>query len=175
MVALAPNGVSIVNNKPSFCVPLPLARALEGNDDLLILNHTHGWRPMGKCGQLAMGQCGQLGRSGAGREHDNGKLVVVLKEELEKLRKELEMERGSRGLSGVTGKERREVNHFIALCLLRGRPVCVCLLLQYLLQSCSRGGRGIVEDMCYERRRSEALVDPSRTSERGGEGFSLKF
>ena len=32
--------------------------------------------------------------------------------------------------------------------------VCVCLLLQYLLQSCSRGGRGIVEDMCYERRRT---------------------
>jgi len=28
--------------------------------------------------------------------------------------------------------------------------MCVCLLLQYLLQSCSRGGRGIVEDMCYE-------------------------
>ena len=27
---------------------------------------------------------------------------------------------------------------------------CVCLLLQYLLQSCLRGGRGIVEDMCYE-------------------------
>jgi hypothetical protein len=26
----------------------------------------------------------------------------------------------------------------------------VCLLLQYLLQSCSRGGRGIVEDMWYE-------------------------
>jgi hypothetical protein len=47
-----------------------------------------------------------------------------------------------------------------------GRPnrdscvcVCVCLLL-YLLQSCSRGGgRGIVEDMCYERRRAEACVD----------------
>jgi hypothetical protein len=37
--------------------------------------------------------------------------------------------------------------------------VCVCLLLQYLLQSCSRGGRGIVEDMCYERRRADALVD----------------
>ena len=37
--------------------------------------------------------------------------------------------------------------------------VCVCLLLQYLLQSCSRGGRGIMEDMCYERRRAEALVD----------------
>jgi len=27
--------------------------------------------------------------------------------------------------------------------------VCVCLLLQYLLQSCSRGAREIVEDMCY--------------------------
>ena len=38
---------------------------------------------------------------------------------------------------------------------------CVCLLLQYLLQSCSRGGRGIVEDMCYERRRAEACVDQS--------------
>jgi hypothetical protein len=28
--------------------------------------------------------------------------------------------------------------------------VCVCLLLQYLIQSCARGGRRIVEDMCYE-------------------------
>jgi hypothetical protein len=50
--------------------------------------------------------------------------------------------------------------------------VCVCLLLQYLLQSCSRGRGGIVEDMCYERRRAEAclcgLVCPSRTSEWGG-------
>ena len=40
------------------------------------------------------------------------------------------------------------------------RHMCVCLLLQsrYLLQSCSREGRGIVEDMsrCYERRRAEA-------------------
>ena len=36
---------------------------------------------------------------------------------------------------------------------------CVCLLLQDLLQSCSRGGRRIVEDMCYERRRAEAFVD----------------
>jgi hypothetical protein len=33
---------------------------------------------------------------------------------------------------------------------------CVCLLLQYLLQSCSRGGGGgRVEDMCYERLRAE--------------------
>jgi hypothetical protein len=49
----------------------------------------------------------------------------------------------------------------------------VCLLLQYQLQSCSRGGGGgKVEDMCYERRRAEACVDcPSRTSERGGEGY----
>jgi hypothetical protein len=36
---------------------------------------------------------------------------------------------------------------------------CVCLLLQYLIQSCSRGGRRIVEDMCYEIRRAEACVD----------------
>jgi hypothetical protein len=41
----------------------------------------------------------------------------------------------------------------------RGRRVCVCLLLQYLIQSCSRGGRRMVEDMCYEIRRAEACVD----------------
>jgi hypothetical protein len=40
-------------------------------------------------------------------------------------------------------------------------PVCVCLLLQDLLQSCSRGGRRRVEDMCYERRQAEACVDES--------------
>jgi hypothetical protein len=34
-----------------------------------------------------------------------------------------------------------------------------CLLLQYLLQSCSRGERGIVEDKCYEMRRAlQALL-----------------
>jgi hypothetical protein len=27
---------------------------------------------------------------------------------------------------------------------------CCCLLLQNLIQSCARGGRRIVEDMCYE-------------------------
>jgi hypothetical protein len=37
-------------------------------------------------------------------------------------------------------------------------PGCVCLLLQYLIQSCARGGRRIVEDMCYEIRRAEACV-----------------
>jgi hypothetical protein len=37
--------------------------------------------------------------------------------------------------------------------------MCVCLLLQDLLQSCARGGRRIVEDMCYEIRRAEACVD----------------
>ena len=36
--------------------------------------------------------------------------------------------------------------------------VCA-LLLQDLLQSCSRGGGRIVEDMCYEIRRAEACVD----------------
>jgi hypothetical protein len=35
----------------------------------------------------------------------------------------------------------------------------VCLLLQYLLQSCSRGGGGGMEDMCYERLRAEAGVN----------------
>jgi len=36
---------------------------------------------------------------------------------------------------------------------------CVYLLLQYLLESCSRGGREIVEDMCcFERRRAGACV-----------------
>jgi hypothetical protein len=35
--------------------------------------------------------------------------------------------------------------------------VCV-LLLQDLLQSCARGGRRRVEDMCYERRRAESNV-----------------
>jgi hypothetical protein len=38
--------------------------------------------------------------------------------------------------------------------------VCV-LLLQDLLQSCARGGRRRVEDMCYERRRAEDCVDES--------------
>jgi hypothetical protein len=33
--------------------------------------------------------------------------------------------------------------------------VYVCLLLQDLLHSCSRGGRETVEDLCYERRRTE--------------------
>ncbi len=40
------------------------------------------------------------------------------------------------------------------------QTVCV-LLLQDLLQSCSRGGRRRVDDMCYERRRAEACVDES--------------
>jgi hypothetical protein len=45
----------------------------------------------------------------------------------------------------------------------------LCLVLQYLLQSCSRRGRGIVEDTCYETtsRGLCGLVCPSRTSERG--------
>ena len=38
---------------------------------------------------------------------------------------------------------------------------CVCLLLQDLVQSCLRGEGGILEDMCYERRRAEACVDYS--------------
>ena len=42
------------------------------------------------------------------------------------------------------------------------QPLCVCVfLLQDLLQSCARGGRRRVEDMCYERRRAEACVAES--------------
>ena len=37
--------------------------------------------------------------------------------------------------------------------------LCVCLLLQDLVQSCLRGEGGMLEDMCYERRRAEACVD----------------
>ena len=40
-----------------------------------------------------------------------------------------------------------------------GPNVCVCLLLQDLVQSCLRVCGGILEDMCYERRRAEACVD----------------
>ena len=37
-------------------------------------------------------------------------------------------------------------------------PLCVCLLLHDLVQRWLRGG-GILEDMCYERRRAKACVD----------------
>ena len=51
----------------------------------------------------------------------------------------------------------------------------VCLLLQYLLQSCSRGGEngGHVLRETTSRGRCE-LVCPSRTNERGGEGYCVK-
>ena len=38
-------------------------------------------------------------------------------------------------------------------------PPSASLKREGLLQSCSRGGRGIVEDMCYERLRAEGCVD----------------
>ena len=48
---------------------------------------------------------------------------------------------------------------------------------QYLIQSCARGGRSIVENMCYEIRRAEALVCETReepgTLTQGGALFSL--
>jgi hypothetical protein len=44
------------------------------------------------------------------------------------------------------------------LCRFHG-DLLLCLLLQYLIQSCARGVRRIVEDMCYEIRRAEACVD----------------
>jgi hypothetical protein len=59
----------------------------------------------------------------------------------------------------VTSERSKRVYVYI---LRLGESGCVCvLLLQDLLQSCSRGGRRRVEDMCYERRRAEACVDES--------------
>jgi hypothetical protein len=52
--------------------------------------------------------------------------------------------------NGEGGEERRTTEE---------KGLCLCLLLQDLLQSCARGGRRIVEDMCYEIRRAEACAD----------------
>ncbi len=50
----------------------------------------------------------------------------------------------------------------------------MCLLLQDLLQSCARGGRRMVEDMCYETRRAEACVEAdNHTLVNAGEGDSV--
>jgi hypothetical protein len=39
----------------------------------------------------------------------------------------------------------------VCVCCFLGRGCCCCLLLQYLIQSCERGGEvRTVEDMCYE-------------------------
>jgi hypothetical protein len=54
---------------------------------------------------------------------------------------------------------------------------CVCLLLQDLLQSCSRGGGGDSGGHVLRETTSRGLcglVCPSRTSERGGEGDCVK-
>ena len=52
----------------------------------------------------------------------------------------------------------------------------MCLLLQYLLQSCSRGegdsGGHVLRETTS--RGLSGLVCPSRTSERGGEGYCVK-
>ena len=55
--------------------------------------------------------------------------------------------------------------------------MCVCLLLQYLLQSCSCGGVGDSGGNVLRETTSRGLcglVCPSRTSERGGEGDCVK-
>ena len=39
------------------------------------------------------------------------------------------------------------------------KGVCVCVYYYSTYYKAVRVGRGIVEDMCYERRRAEALVD----------------
>jgi hypothetical protein len=50
----------------------------------------------------------------------------------------------------------REMMLFLVLDSVTSAPQCI---LQYLIQSCARGGRWTVEDMCYEIRRAEACVD----------------
>ena len=50
----------------------------------------------------------------------------------------------------------RKRDHAVCACVYY--CVCVCLLLQDLVQSCLRVG-GILEDMCHERRRAESCVD----------------
>jgi hypothetical protein len=55
--------------------------------------------------------------------------------------------------------------------------VCMYLLLQYLLQSCSRGGKGDSGGHVLRETTSRGLcgiVCPSHTSERGGEGDCVK-
>ena len=63
-------------------------------------------------------------------------------------------------------EERAKCNTSRAPWLHHGELMCVCLLLQYLLQSCSSGGRGKVDDMCCERRRAEANCNLIRRHKR---------
>ena len=63
-------------------------------------------------------------------------------------------EEGERVRGEVCQSQTQNVESLKEVCF-----VCVCLLLQYRLQSCSRGGGGGVEDMCYERLRAEAYVN----------------
>ena len=54
---------------------------------------------------------------------------------------------------------------------------CVCLLLQYILQSCSRGGGGGSGGHVLRETTSRGLCEvvcPSRTFERGGDGYCVK-
>ncbi len=69
----------------------------------------------------------------------------------------------------------------MSVCLLLRESVClfVCLLLQYLLQSCSRARGGGVESGGHVIRETTSrgqcgLVCPSRTNECGGEGYCVK-
>ncbi len=58
----------------------------------------------------------------------------------------------------------------------KGEGVCVCLLLQDLVQSCLHVGGGFGGHVLRETtsRGLRRLVCPSRTSERGGEGDCVK-
>jgi len=57
---------------------------------------------------------------------------------------------------GGVGDDRRGFPRYpynaVSAGLVDGAGCCCCLLLQYLIQSCARGGGRIVENMCYEIR-----------------------
>jgi hypothetical protein len=62
-------------------------------------------------------------------------------------------------------------------CKIKCRRVCVCLLLQDLVQRCLHGGGGDMGGHVLRETTSRGLcglVCPSRTSERGGEGDCVK-
>ncbi len=73
----------------------------------------------------SMGRCGQLGRSGGGREHDNGVLMVVLKE-VGILRTEVERLKSERLV--------RFLVQDVCVCV----RACVCVCVRACVSACVR-------------------------------------
>ena len=79
----------------------------------------------------SMGRCGQLGRSGGGREHDNGVLMVVLKE-VGILRTEVERLKSER----LVRCPAQDVCVFVCVCVCARARVCVCVSVSVCLSVC---------------------------------------